>query len=121
MPGLVGLGFPLGSTVASIRKDRVHFSGEKFFDRSQFVQIGTRPLKTMHKPRICINSNKRRLSKVPVVALLGLVHIAVSHTGGSLRRAWHLNDRGIHNHALGSSKPLAQEVLVDQGKDVLSE
>ena len=60
-------------------------------------------------------------SKVPVVALFGLMHLGVSRAGGILRRARCFDDRGIHNRALGESKPLAQEVLVDQGKDVLSE
>ena len=56
-----------------------------------------------------------------VVALFGLMHLRVSRAGASLRRARCLNDRGIYNRALGESKPSAQEVLVDEGKNMLGE
>jgi|GEM_PF-1247168 len=46
VPGGFGLGAPLDPTVASICKDGVLFSGEKFFDRRKVVYIATRRLKT---------------------------------------------------------------------------
>ena len=72
-------------------------------------------------PRLSIHPNMRLHSKVPVVALFGLVHIGVSRTGGILGRARRLNDRGIHNRALRQTNHLTKEVLNDQVKDMLSE
>lgn len=46
VPGGFGLGAPLDPTVASICKDGVLFSGEKFFNRVEVVHIATRRLKT---------------------------------------------------------------------------
>ena len=82
MPSRLGLGSPLGPTEASIREGGVFFSGEKFFNRRKVVHIGARRLKSVHKPRLCTHSNMRLHSKVPVVALFGLVHLRVSRAGG---------------------------------------
>jgi hypothetical protein len=93
MSGGLGLGAPLGPTVTSIRKDGSLFASEKFFNRCKVVHISTRRLKTVNKPRLCIHSNMRLHSKVPVVPFFGLMHLRVSHAGGVLRRTWRFNDR----------------------------
>ena len=116
----LGLSSSFGATVARIRKDGALLAGDKFFNGVEVMHIGTRRLKTMNKPRLCINSNMRLHSKVPVVPFFGLVHLRVSSAGGVLRRARCFNDRGIHNRAFGESKPLTEKVLVDQSKDLLS-
>ena len=87
MPSRLGLSSPLGPTVASIRKDGVLFPGEKFFDRRKVVHIGACRLKAVHKPRLRIDPDMGLHPKVPVVALLGLMHLRVSGPGGVLRRA----------------------------------
>ena len=75
------------------------------------MHIGARCMKAMHKIRLRVSSDMRPHPKVPVVALLGLMYLGVTRTGPILLQARCLNDRGIHNCALGEPKPFAQEEL----------
>ena len=58
-------------------------------------------------------------SEIPLVALLGLVHLWIAHSLFVLSRAGYCNQGGIHNRALTHRHPTFAEVAFDGLKDLL--
>src|SRR6202011_3581855 len=63
------------------------------------------------------DANMRFPAEIPLLALLGLMHLRVASLGAVLGRRWRSDDRGIHDRAGGDLQPLGREMplhLIEQ-------
>jgi hypothetical protein len=104
--------------VPRIGKDIGFFSVQEVLSLGDVMNIGRGAGKAVHQSRFSIHPNVGLHSKVPLIALLGLVHLRVSCSRGVLGRARRCNDRGIHNRALGQSQSTGHQVAVHRLKDL---
>jgi hypothetical protein len=83
--------------------------------------IGRRGGDRVHQAAIGIHRDVRVRVEVPLVALLGLVHLGVTHTLGVLGRAGHGDDGRVHDAAALERQALALQMLVDRREDILGQ
>ena len=113
-----GLG-PLGNTLVSgISKDHCFLTMQLAVPLGQIINIGSRTDHGVHQARLCIDSDMRLHPEVPLVALLGLMHLGVTFPGLVFGRAGRCDQRGI-DHASGlEQQALGSELGVDDLQDL---
>ena len=80
------------------------------------MDVGRRADLVMHQPGVGIHRDMGLHPEIPVVALLGLVHLGVSRAGAVLRRARRGDQRGIDHRAGLQHQTLGGERGVDRGE-----
>jgi hypothetical protein len=75
--------------------------------------VGRRGGDGVHQAAVGVDRNVRLHAEVPLVALLGLVHLRVALAFGVLGRARRSDDRGIHDAAALEQEALLRQVRVD--------
>ena len=102
-----------GTKIARIGKHHVLLSGQQAVSLSHIVDIGSSADDGVHQDRLCVHANVRLHSKVPLVALLGLVHLRVTLTGTVLGGARCRNQSGVHHRAGLEQQALGGQLGVD--------
>ena len=59
--------------------------------------------------------------EIPLVSLLGLMHLGAAHFFLVLRRRWRIDDRGIDDGATGDGRSRGRQMCAEQGKDLFAE
>ena len=83
--------------------------------------VGSRGVHAMHQARGGVHPDVRLHSEVPLVALLGLMHLGVAGVVLVLGRGRCRDDGGIHQRALAHEQPALAQVGVDLLEDGLRE
>jgi len=110
----VGLG---GQSLARIGKDIGLRSAQKEPGLDDVLNIDSSASQAVDQPGLGIHPNVGLHAKVPLIALLSLMHLRVPCARGILGRAWRRDDRGIQNHALGESQTAARQIAIHRFKD----
>ncbi len=72
----------------------------------------------MHQPAVSVDTDVGFHSEVPLIALLGLVHLGIARARAVLRRTGSCNQRGIDHRAALEQQPLVQKDCVDRGENL---
>ena len=75
--------------------------------------VGRSDRSRMHQPGIDVRADMNLHAEVPLVALLGLVHLGVALLFPVLRRGWRMDDRRIDHRAALEQQVLLRERVVD--------
>ena len=78
------------------------------------INIGRSADDGVHQARLCVHTNVRLYSKVPLVAFLDRVHLGVTLTGAVLGRARCRDQRGVHHRAAFEQQALGGQLGVDR-------
>ena len=108
--GLISLGRAL---IASISEDNLFLSMQQCVPLGDIVDVGGGADNGMHQAAVSVHANMRFHSKVPLVALLGLMHFGVTFTGLVLGGAGRCDQRGINHSAGLEQQALGGEFGVD--------
>lgn len=104
--------------VARVGKDVGFLSVHQRVCLRHVVDVGRCAHHRVHQARIHIDSNVRHHPEVPLVALLGLVHLGVSFTAAVLGRTRGSDQRGIDHRAALEQQALGRQRGVDGGQDL---
>ena len=83
--------------------------------------VGRGAGETVHQPRVGIGADVGLHTEVPLVALLGLVHLGIARLVPVLGRGGRGDDGGIHHRALRQHQPLRAQPRVDGLEDRLGQ
>ena len=111
----------LNAPVTRVGKDYFFFAVQQRMRLRDVVGIGRCGRDGMHQPGVGVHANVRLHPKVPLVALLGLVHLGVALTAVVLGRAGRSNQRGIDHGAGLEHQAAFNEFGVDGGQDLLAQ
>ena len=102
---------PLDRTeVARIRKHHSFFTVQQSMALRDIVDVGRCADHAVHQAKVGIDTNVRLHTEVPLIALLGLMHIRISLALTVLGQAWRCNQRCINDRA-----GLEHQAFGDQG------
>jgi len=104
--------------VAGIRKDHRFFTVQQAMTLRDIVDIGRCADDGVHQARVGIDTDMRLHPKVPLVALLGLVHLRISLTRAVLGRAGCCNQSGIHDRTSLEHQAFGDQGGVDRGQQL---
>jgi len=104
--------------VACIRKDHRFFAVQQAMALSDIVDIGRCADDGVYQVRVGINTDMRLHPKVPLIALLGLVHLRIPITRAVLSRAVRCNKRGIDDRTSLEHQAFGDRGGVDRGKQL---
>lgn len=79
---------------------------------------GRRARHGVHQARLHIHADVGLRAEVPLVALLGLLHLRVALAVGVLGRAGRSNQRGVHNRARAQQQAVRTQDVVDEAQHV---
>jgi len=96
-----------GSLVTRIGKHHGLLTMQQAVALGHIVDVGCGTDDSVHQARICIHTNVRLHAKVPLIALLGLVHLRVTLSAAVLGGARRRNQGGI-NHRAGLEQQAAR-------------
>ena len=82
------------------------------------VDVGRRADDRMHQPRLGIHADVRLHAEVPLLALLGLMHLGVALAVLVLRRTRRGNEGGVHHRAGLEHQALLGQPGVDGGQQL---
>ncbi len=102
------------ATVAGVGKDIAFFAMEQGAGLRHIVGIGSRPHHRVHQATVSIHANVRFHPKMPLISLLGLVHLGVAFSLGVLGRTGGRNQGGIDDGAGLEQQSLPLELGVDR-------
>ncbi len=108
----------LDAPVARVGKDIGFFTVQQSMGLSNVMGIGCGSRHAVHQARVCIHTGMRFHAVVPLVSLLGLVHLRVTGTSAVLGGCRHSNQRGIHHRTLLEQQTLGAQRGVDGGQDL---
>lgn len=77
------------------------------------VDVGRRTHHRVHQSAVSVHANMGFHSKMPLVTLLGLMHLGVACAGAVLGRAGRSNQRGVDGRAFLEQQPLGRQRRVD--------
>ena len=103
MPGgfdMFGVFAFLNTGVARITKDGFFFPMHQLVRLGNVMLVGRCRFNTVNQTRLCIGTDMSLHTKVPVVALFGLMHLRIPFATGILGRGRCLNKSGINDGAL---------------------
>ena len=101
------------ASVARVGKDHFFLSMQQGMCLRNIVGIGRRCRDRMHQARVSVHANVRLHAKVPLVALLGLVHLRVALAFVVLGGAGRCNQGGIHHRACLEHQPAINQFGID--------
>ena len=81
------------------------------------IDVGRRTDDRVHQPRVGINADVCLHAEVPLIALLGLMHLGVALALLVLGRGRGRDDRGIDDGAFAQHQALASQMRLDRGED----
>ena len=108
----------VGTLVTCVAEDNLFLTVQQAMTLRDNVDIGSRSDDGVHQARICVDSDMRFHPKVPLVALLGLVHLGVTLTGTALGGAGRCNQNGIDYAASFEQQALGGQLGVDHLQDL---
>ena len=103
----------VGALITCVAEDNLFLTVQQAMTLRDIVDIGSRSDDGVHQARICVDSDMRFHPKVPLVALLGLVHLGVTLTGTALGGAGRCNQSGIDYAASFEQQALGGQLGVD--------
>ena len=115
------LGTFLDALVTRISEHRALLAMQQGVGLAHVAGVGGRRDQRMHQPRLSIDANVRLHAELPVVTLLGLVHLRVARLGLVLCRGWGRNQRGIDDRPFTQDQALFGQMGVDRLEDLACE
>jgi hypothetical protein len=104
--------------VARVSKGISFFAVQQLVRLGHIVDVGCRAFHAVHQARVGIHANVRLHAEVPLVALLGLMHLGITLAFDILSRARRRDQRGIHCRARLQQQPLVGQQVVDDAQHV---
>ena len=117
--GVLGLNLfaLLNAPVARVGKDIGFFTMDQLAGLRHIIDVGCRAHHGVNQPRVGIHADVGFHAEVPLIALLGLVHLGVTGAGAVLGGTGCGNQGGVHHRALAQHQALVGERGVDGGQD----
>jgi len=112
---------PLNTLVASITEGRGLVAMQQRVGLGDVAHIGGSGDQRMGQSRISINTDVRLHTKMPLISLLGLVHLRVARPIFVFRRAGGFDDRRIYDRTFFEQQSFGRQNGVDGGEDSLGE
>ncbi|CQR41666.1 conserved hypothetical protein [Thiomonas sp. CB3] len=106
------------ATVTGVGKDIAFFAMEQGAGLRDIVRVGAGAHHRVHQARVGIHANVRFHPKMPLISLLGLVHLGVAFSLGVLGRTGGRNQGGIDDGAGLEQQSLPLELGVDRLQDL---
>ena len=104
--------------VTGIRKHHSFFTVQQSMTLRDIVDIGRSADDGVHQARVGIDTDMRLHPKVPLITLLGLVHLRIPLTHAVLDRAGTSNQRGINDRAGLEHPAFGDQGGVDGGQQL---
>jgi len=111
----------LNACISSISPDSLLFTVQKLIRNGNVTDIGRGRRHTMDQAKGLIDADVHLHTKVPLVSLLGLMHLRVARIVAVLGRARCGDDRCIHDGAFLEYQTFISQVLVDGIEDDLTQ
>ena len=115
---LLALGHAL---IAGIGKDIRLLAVNQAVGLCDIVDIGRCAHHRVNQTRVGIDTDVRLHTEMPLIALLGLVHLGVALAAAVLGRTGRGNQRGVHDGAALEQQPLGLQGGIDRGQDRLGQ
>lgn len=106
----------LDALVAGVPKGRGLFTMQQLLGLGDVIDVGRCGHQGMHKSGVRINANVGLHAEVPLVPLLGLMHLGIPPFALILGRARGSNDGGVHHRTALSSRPLSARLALMTAK-----
>ena len=107
--------------VASVGKHFCLLPVQHFVRVGNVTLVGGRDVQAVNQARLGIGANVGLHAEVPLVALLGLMHLGVARLVLVLRRGRSFDDGRVNHRALAQQQPTLAQVGVDLGKHLLGQ
>ena len=107
-----------GNLVTYVAEDNLFLTVQQAVPLGDIVDVGSRSDDGVHQARICIDPNVRFHSKVPLVALLGLVYLGVTSTVFVLGGTGRSNQGGRHYGARLEQQAVGAQLGISDLQDL---
>ncbi len=92
---------------------------QQFRQHLAVMHIGRRGGHGMNQLRLAVHANMRLHAEIPLVALLGLMHLRIPLLLAILRRTGRTDDGGIHDGPSADLHAVSRQIRTDPRKELL--